>query len=1364
MASAGLLLPPPGPVDINGPNSAANWEIFYQKFQLYLTATGQTSAKDEVKCALLLSLIGEDALRTFNTFKFSGESTSQSYATVVEALKNYCSPKKNTTYERFKFAQRKWEEGEKFDNFLTALKTLVRHCDYGDQEESIIRDHIIQGCEDRALQEVLLRLEDTSLDKVAQHCRVVETSAMQAKQINAALSTNPGQPGLSVDALQSKFGKPRADGQVQTKKFMQGKQLSGGYKEEYLQCTRCSTKHRRRECPAWGKKCNKCGILNHFASSCKTKHVRSVQVNQDSDSDCFELHHLRVVSSLQSTNNLQVNQLQWKETIRVEGKAVILKLDTGSEVNVMPYTVFKKLDQQLKVRKTTARLEPYGGGKQIQPVGRVTLHCTAGNKEAYLDFYLVDCKADPLLGLSGCMELGYVQGIHCVSKNEAKDLIDTNSDLFTGLGSFPREHEISVEPNAPRFQHPSRRIAKSRLGPLQKELERLKNLGVIVKVTDPTPEGFISNIVIVDKPNGSVRICLDPVDLNKVIFKKRCVIKKLQDIQDKLDKKQYYSVFDFKEGFSQIRLSKNAMNYVMFSTPYGIYKYTRMPYGLSPAPEVFQEEVDKNFGHIPNCITYIDDIICYGVTEEEHNTAVQAVLDTARELGVKFNPNKVQYKQAEVKYVGHIFSAGGMSIDPERTRALMEIKPPKNLKELQSILGMFNYVRPFIKNMSQLEQPLQALRKSDGMWQWLPCHDVALTQLKEAVASAPCLRSFDPTVPITLQCDASQTGLGACLLQEGQPIAFASRKLTETEQHWAQIEKEMLSIVFGVTKFHEWMFGYSIRVVTDHKPLVPLMNKPVGKIGSTRLKRLRLKILPYNLSVSYLPGKEMYVADLLSRSYINDTVQDDVEMSQMVHSVSRNLAITTSRRTQFERETSQDPELQMLKKYYTLGWPEHKKGIDILVSAYWQIRNEIFVEEKLLFYNDRVIVPSKLRPEMLSLVHEGHCAVERSLARAGSIMYWPGWAKDVEMHVKKCESCEKYAPRNRKHEYLSREIPKLPYERVSADILDFGGKSYLVVNDAYSKWIDIAQLKGKSAEDVMDACKSIFSTHGDPQILLVDNVPFGSREFRNFAKDRFELQFSSPRYPQSNGFAEKGVHIAKQLLRKCSDSGTDYREALRAYRNMPIPGFGASPSELLNSRLVRTRLPLSNDQLQPKVQMGVNEWLSKREEQTREWYNRKAGRKESDFSAGQNVVERTTYDKVWKSGKIINKHNKAPRSYWVSNYRGNVVRRTSKDLKSSHNQYVPVKNYSDLTTKVSSTSSDHERDANDGSGATVQYDLATSGEEDEDWPGWGDSNSGVQLNKEIGETEPEEQTEARSKTTVSRSLRKVRKKTCTECI
>ncbi|KAJ8892259.1 hypothetical protein PR048_004839 [Dryococelus australis] len=297
-------------------------------------------------------------------------------------------------------------------------------------------------------------------------------------------------------------------------------------------------------------------------------------------------------------------------------------------------------------------------------------------------------------------------------------------------------------------------------------------------------------------------------------------------------------------------------------------------------------------------------------------------------------------------------------------------------------------------------------------------------------------------------------------------------------------------------------------------------------------------------------------------------------------------------------------------------WEEGEKFDNFLTSLKTLRCEDQGLQETLLRLEDtsldavvqrcRLIELSELQAQQINATSASASTYRSTcLARAGSIMYLPGWAQDMRKLIKQCRVYEKYAPKNKRHKYHSREISRLPFERVAVDILEYGGKSYMVLIDAYSKWVEITPLRGKTPQDVIEACKTLFAIHGDPQILSSDNVPFNSIEFLQSARGNFQCQFSSPKYAQSNGLAEKGIYIAEQLLCKCSDTNTDYREALREYRNTPIPGLGASPSQLLNSRL---------------------------REYKQQWYNRRAGGKEVAFDKGQNIFERSSNDKYWETG------------------------------------------------------------------------------------------------------------------------------------
>ena len=246
---------------------------------------------------------------------------------------------------------------------------------------------------------------------------------------------------------------------------------------------------------------------------------------------------------------------------------------------------------------------------------------------------------------------------------------------------------------------------------------------------------------------------------------------------------------------------------------------------------------------------------------------------------VKFNPDKLQYKVKEVKYMGNIISESGLKPDSEKVRAILDMPLPKSKEELRRFLGMVNFFSKFMPSQSSITDPLRQLLKKGSVWFWSHEHAAAGEQLKQILSCQPVLKFFDPAKPVKLQVDASKSGLGACLLQDGHPVAYASRSLSSAEVNYAQIEKELVAVVFGCEKFHCYVYGNPIDVDSDHKPLVSISTKPLAQ-ASPRLQRLLLRLQRYDVTINYLPGKYMYVADALSRAFLPEgPVHDEMMMT-----------------------------------------------------------------------------------------------------------------------------------------------------------------------------------------------------------------------------------------------------------------------------------------------------------------------------------------------------------------------------------------------------------------------------------------------------------------------------------------------------
>ena len=485
-------------------------------------------------------------------------------------------------------------------------------------------------------------------------------------------------------------------------------------------------------------------------------------------------------------------------------------------------------------------------------------------------------------------------------------------------------------------------------------------------------------------------------------------------------------------------------------------------------------------------------LLLIACNEAEHDKILQAVLLRAREKGVKFNKKKIQFKVSSVTYMGNVATKNGLQPDQQKVLAIVDMPPPTDEKALQRLLGMIKYLSQYIPHESSITAPLRELLKKNAEWKWTESHDKALKDLKTALTSAPTLSFYDVEKPVTIQCDASQTGLGACLLQDQQPIAYASRAMSKAEKNYAQIEKELLSIVFAVQKFHQYIYGKDKVVIeNDHKPLETIMKKTMDEIPP-RLQRMMLILQPYDLQMKYVCGKYMYLADTLSRAYLpeDDDSALEEEFEYVVHSVVKNLPITTSKLDEFKEATSNDSTLQAVISYCQNGWPRSQRNVPVDARKYWHIRDTLYCHDGVVFNNYRIVVPSTLQSHMLDLIHESHLGIEKCKARARELLYWPRMSQQIESLISNCNVCCKFQNEHQPEPMISHEIPNERFYKVGVDIMSFKNVDYLVVVDYFSKFPEMVVLPDKTAKTVVEKLKCIFARFGIPYEIMSDNMPF----------------------------------------------------------------------------------------------------------------------------------------------------------------------------------------------------------------------------------------------------------------------------------
>ena len=366
---------------------------------------------------------------------------------------------------------------------------------------------------------------------------------------------------------------------------------------------------------------------------------------------------------------------------------------------------------------------------------------------------------------------------------------------------------------------------------LKSKLEELTKQGIITKVQEPT--AWISNIVTIMKP-GKLQLCIDPRDLNKAIKRPKYQMPTLDEILPTLARAKVFTVLDAKDGFHQVKLDEASSYLTTFWTPFGRYRYLRIPFGISSAPEEFQRRMHTALQGLYGVEVIADDILVYGCgeTEEEsqkdHDANLQQLLQRARDKNLKFNRKKLRLRLPEVTYMGHRLSKHGLSPDPAKVRAIVDMPTPDSKKGVERFLGCLQYLSRFLPQLSDVATPLRQLTEQSAIFTWQTQQDNAFKSLKQMITEAPVLKFCNVKEEATIQCDASEKGLGAVLLQSGQPVAFVSRSLNKAEQNYAQIEKECLAIVFSCECFNQYIHGRDkITVHTDHRPLVPIFTKPV---------------------------------------------------------------------------------------------------------------------------------------------------------------------------------------------------------------------------------------------------------------------------------------------------------------------------------------------------------------------------------------------------------------------------------------------------------------------------------------------------------------------------------------------------------
>jgi len=840
-------------------------------------------------------------------------------------------------------------------------------------------------------------------------------------------------------------------------------------------------------------------------------------------------------------------------------------------------------------------------------------------------------------------------------KQAREQVLREYKDCFDGIGCFEGEFHITTDPDVLPVVHAPRRIPLALQDALKYELGVLEKQHIIAKVQKPTD--WVNSIVCVTKPNGSLRLCLDPKDLNAAIKRPHHVMPTLDDVLPKLKGGKFFSILDARSGYWNIKLSTESSYLTTFATPFGRYRFLRLPFGLVCAQDVFQKKVDETFGDLPGVTGIADDIVVWGTDGPDHDANLKRVLDRARETGIRLNAEKLKVKCEKIAFFGNVIGANGLEPHSAKLAAINNMNPPQDVKELETFLGLATYLGRFTPQLAELAAPLRDLCKKDVLFSWQQAQQDAFDKLKKELLSSRVLKFFDTAKPVTIQVDASMRGLGAALLQEHGPIEYASKTLSDTESRYSNIEREMLGVLFGLERFHYYAYGRPVSVETDHKPLEAIFKKHLDK-APPRISRMMLRIQKYDVTIKYVPGKEILLADALSR--VNPCSGDEIKDLQIsVHEIHSGLNATPMRIKSIQEATSNDTTLQMLAQTIQKGWPDQHSQCNPQLMPFWNYRDELYVADGMVLKGCRIIIPDVLQSEALRQLHCAHQGAEKSKLRARSAIFWANINKDIDEMIRKCTICQKYQAGNAKEPLIPHDVPKRPWHKLGIDLFYLRNENYLLLADYGSKFPIVKKLKTTSSREVINRLKEIFSEHGIPETLISDNGPqFSAAEFKEFAQEYgFDHTTSSPLYPQSNGFIERCVQTVKNIMKKCHDSRSDINMALLCLRTTPVSHNIPAPCMVLNNRLYKTNIPTASQTTH--INWNPDSLESRQERQKS--YHDKGAKDLSLLVPDQPVGVLDPVNKTWSPGTIL-RAAETPRSYHVES-NGATYRRNRRHIR-----------------------------------------------------------------------------------------------------
>lgn len=1294
-----------------------SWSEYIEVLEHYFTANSVID--DKVKVAILCANVGPKTYHVMKNLCLPAKPSDKSFSDLKKLIKDHYKPKISEASASLIFHNRTQKTSESIQVFVAELRRLAGPCNYGDSLQRILRDRFITGINDKDIQQKILAVEDKDLtfEKAYNIAVAHEAAVRNVRELQRGGQEDESKVNFArSNSARRKQHTPKAGHlpSEKEKRSLPKEKRNEKRKQKPDKCFRCGNNHNPNVCWYKSKECHQCGKRGHIKLMCgKVGHLQDNESGSESDSDS-ELE--------EKVQTMRMYKLKSKPSkfppilvhLQMDGQEVSLEMDTGAPCTMISKDTAERItdDLEKKLKKNKAKLTSFTG-HHIDILGSLQVNVGYNGLKNYVDVLVSEFEPNllgrDLIDLFNVIKVNVVNEVNVErvssepnvsvkrknvetdqknvvngqksvhsDKQRIDEVLDKHKVVFNkDLGQIKGVRaSIHVDTEVKPIFFKPRPLPYAMKSKVEKELERLERENVIepVKYSD-----WAAPVVPVLKQNGELRLCGDyKVTVNRVSRIEQYPIPTLDELMNKLGQGSVYHKLDLSHAYSQLELDEGSQQYTTINTHKGLYQYTRLPYGISSAPAIFQRVMDVVVKDIPSVAVYLDDILVTGSTVEESIENLNVVLARLEEFGLRLKKEKCEFGVETVTYLGHRINKEGLTPVPEKVEAIQEAKPPENVTQLKAYLGLLNYYGRFLKNLSHELHPLHKLLKKDQEFEWGAEQQKCFEKTKRMILSAKVLVHYNPMLPLVLHCDASSYGLGAVLsnvMPDGteHPIGFVSRTMNDAEKNYSQLDKEGAAIIFGVKRFHKYVYGRAFNIVTDHKPLISLFHeeKEIPVNASPRVQRWGVFLRGYDYHMEYRPGADHQNADALSRLPLKETIPA-VEDST-VFALREVEEVTLLTAEEVAQWTKYDPVLSHVHEFVLRGWPEDDD--DARYAAFRVRKEELSVQDGVILWGARVVIPNKGRERMLKELHVGHPGVSRMKALARSYIWYPGLDKDIEKLVSSCEVCQQHRKEPAPAPLHPWEYPEGPWKRIHIDYAGpYKDVMLLIVVDAYSKWMEVYITKSTSSETTIKKLRECFAVHGLPDTIVSDNAAyFRSEEFAEFTrKNGIQHIFSAPGHPASNGLAERAVQTVKAGIEKTEGDSlhTKLYRFLLQYRITPHTTTGKSPAELLFNRKLSTVLDRVHPSMRKKVQ-GNQMKMKEHHDKTSRSREMQVGEvvRAKNFASGPK----------WLNGIISQKTG--PVSYEVKLEDGRVIRRHVDHLYSCHRN-ASVENHVEVSSFI----------------------------------------------------------------------------------